>query len=131
MSGDTGEFRLAFFAREYEVSIAFYRALGFPVVEEWDRGSADRGMIFQVNGGMIETMALPPEDARGGGWDYDPPSGVTVAIEVNDVTELFKRVQARHLTVREGLKEQTWGHRSFQLTDPDGVCLYLFSKLRS
>jgi len=123
------DFRCAFFARDYEASLAFYGdGLGLETVDSWARGPDDRGTLFTAASGIIEVLALPHEPEAGGVWDRREPAGVTLVIEVSEVDRLFERVVEKGLTVKEPLTEQPWGHRSFVLEDPDGVSLYCFSK---
>ena len=124
-----GQFRYAFFARHYEATIAFYRDdLALPVMESWDRGPDDRGTLFQAAAGMVEVMAFPPQPEEDAPWDYRQPQGVWMVIEVEQVDQLYQRALARNLPLREGLKEQPWGHRSFMVSDPNGLTIYFFSR---
>lgn len=125
----TGQFRCAFHVRDYGASVAFYRdALGFPEIESWDRGPDDRGTLFSAAAGVVEVLALPSADRRGAPWDYRPPQGAMLVIEVESVDELYRRLAARKVSFATGLEDQPWGHRSFVLTDPDGVTIYFFSE---
>ena len=55
-----GEFRLVFYTRDYEATVAFYRdGLELPIVGGWDRGPEDRGTLFQAAAGIIETLQAP------------------------------------------------------------------------
>ncbi len=122
-----GEFRAAWFARDYEASVAFYRSgLELAVVEDWDRGPDDRGTIFEAGDGRIEILARPAQPDPGSAWDHRPPRGVTLVIERDDVEELFVRVEASGLAFNERLTTQPWGHLSFTVSDPDDVGIYVF-----
>src|SRR5712692_1878792 len=123
-----GQFRCAFHAKDYESTVAFYRdGLGLPVVETWDRGRDDRGTLFRAASGIVEVMALPHQKEEGSAWDYREPQGVMMVIEVENVDELHGRALARGLPVKERLKNQAWGHRSFIVSDPNGLAIYFFS----
>lgn len=122
------EFRTAYFARDYEANVAFYRdGLELPELESWDRGPSDRGTIFEAAAGRIEILALPEDRDEDSTWDYRAPAGVLLVIEIDDVEGLYERVQARGVPIKEALKTQSWGHRSFVVTDPDGLGLYFFT----
>jgi uncharacterized glyoxalase superfamily protein PhnB len=54
---------------------------------------------------------------------------VTLVLEVEDVAATFERAGARGLPLRTPLVDQPWGHRSFMVTDPDGVAVYVFTPL--
>jgi catechol 2,3-dioxygenase-like lactoylglutathione lyase family enzyme len=123
-----GEFRAAYFARDYEASVAFYRdGLELPVVESWDRGPDDRGTMFEAGGGRIEILALPADPDPESAWDHRPPQGVILVVERDEVDELFARVEARGVEIAEPLETQPWGHRSFVARDPEGMSVYLFT----
>lgn len=125
-----GEFRCAFFAADYERSLAFYGGgLGLERIESWDRGPDDRGTLFAAGGGVIEVLARPEAGVPEGPWDGVPPCGVVLVIEVADVRAAFERVRERRLKIREPLADLPWGHRAFYLEDPDGLVLYLFSEI--
>jgi catechol 2,3-dioxygenase-like lactoylglutathione lyase family enzyme len=118
----TGEFRFIFRARDYEASLAFYRdGLELPIVSSWDRGPAEKGTLFQAGSGIIEVLALAP------GAEYVPLQGGELAYEVKDVDEWYRRIQDKGLPIRGELADKPWGHRTFSLTDPDGMKVILFT----
>ena len=120
----TGEFRFIFRAQDYEASVAFYRdGLELPIVGSWDRGPAERGALFQAASGIIEVLALAP------GAEYVPPQGMELSYEVDDVDGWYRRVREKGLSIRGELADKPWGHRSFSLTDPDGIKVILYSSI--
>ena len=121
------QFRCAFFAQDYESTVAFYRDdLELPLAGSWDRGPDDRGTLVAAAAGVIEVLALP-QNRDESVWDYRPPQGLLIVIEVEDVDALYKRVVDKALPIREELMNQAWGHRSFRVSDPNGISLYFFS----
>jgi catechol 2,3-dioxygenase-like lactoylglutathione lyase family enzyme len=126
----TREFRCGFYARDYEETLAFYRdGLQLPVLQSWDRSPDDRGTLFAAASGIIEVQALPRQRVLTGVADTRPPQGVGLVIEVDDVDAWYQRAVQKGLPIAEGLVNQKWRHRSFRLTDPAGVGLYIFSKI--
>jgi catechol 2,3-dioxygenase-like lactoylglutathione lyase family enzyme len=120
-----GEFRLIFRVKAYEPSIAFYReGLELMIAHSWDRGADQRGTIFQAASGQIEILALPA------GRDYVPPQGLEIAYEVDDVDAWYRRIQQKGLPIESELTDKPWGHRSFSVTDPDGVKVVLYSIIK-
>ena len=118
----TGEFRFIFRAQNYEAAVTFYRdGLELPVVGSWDQGPAERGTLFQVASGIIEVLALVP------GRECVSLQGGELAYEVDDVDERYRRVQEKGLPIRGELADKPWGHRSFSVTDPDGIKVILYS----
>ena len=123
-----GQFRFAYFTTEYEPTIAFYRdGLGLPILESWDRGADDRGTIFSVASGLIEVLAMPTNRKSSDLWDARPPQGAFMVIEVDDVTKDYQRAVEKRLPIKQALTDQDWGHRSFCLTEPNGLTLYFFT----
>src|SRR5262245_10090123 len=123
-----GEFRFAYFTPLYEATVAFYRdALELPVTAAWDRHADDRGTVFRAASGMIEVLALP----SGGSshlWDDRPPQGAFMVIEVDQLEARYQRAIDQGLPIKQALKDQSWGHRSFCVCDPNGLTLYFFRK---
>lgn len=118
----TREFRIILRAMDYEKSVDFYNsALELRVLNSWDRGPAERGTIFQAAAGMIEVLATPP------GAEYTPPGPIEIAYEVEDVDAWYRHVQEKGIPIRGEIADKPWGHRSFSLTDPDGVKVIVYS----
>ena len=109
---------------DYEGSSAFYEdVLGFPIAETWDDPDG-RGTLFKAtDGAVIELVEDSPHHP------YEPPRGVTVAIEVPDVDALHGRVTAAGIIPTEALGNRPWGHRNFAIDDPSGLPLVFFSPL--
>ena len=125
-----GEFRFAFFARDYQRTLAYYRdGLELPILAAWDRGPDDAGTVFGAASGMIEVLKLPRRQETDSVWDYRAPQGAWIVVETDDVDAWYRRVLERGLPVKEPLTDQEWGHRSIRLVDPDGIELFVFSKI--
>jgi catechol 2,3-dioxygenase-like lactoylglutathione lyase family enzyme len=124
------EFRSAFFVRDYEASIWFYRdGLGFPVLESWNRGANDRGTMFVAASGIVEVLARPDQDEGSSPWDHRSPQGVMLVVEVDDAQRSHEHARAKGLPISSHLVRQPWGHLSFCVNDPDGLMLYLFQRV--
>jgi len=50
-----------------------------------------------------------------------------LAYEVDDVDEWYRRIQEKGLPIRGELVHKPWGHRTFSITDPDGIKVILYS----
>ena len=125
-----GEFRCAFFASDYASSLEFYRdGLELPIVDAWDRGPDDQGTVFGAASGLIEVLRLPRRREEDSVWDYRTPQGVMIVVETDDVDAWYERILAKGISVKEPLMDQEWGHRSFRIVDPDGIELFVFSKI--
>ena len=124
-----GQFRFSYFTRNYEATVSFYRDdLQLPVLESWDRNANDRGTLLAAASGMIEVLLWPEEPTAFHGWDDRPPQGAFMVIEVPDIERAFRRATERHLSIREELTTQPWGHRSFCIREPNGLIIYVFSE---
>lgn len=123
------QFRFCYFTPKYDETVAFYRdGLEFPLLEAWDRSPDDRGSLFQAAAGIVEVI-VRPKGPSSHLWDDRPPQGACMVIEVVDVDALHRRSVERRLPVTQGLTDQSWGHRSFCVREPNGLTLYLFSEL--
>ncbi|MFI5176465.1 MAG: VOC family protein [Terriglobia bacterium] len=49
-----------------------------------------------------------------------------MVIEVNDLEDRYRRAVEKGLPIQQELTDQEWGHKSFCLTDPNGLTLYFF-----
>jgi len=125
-----GQFRVGYFARNYDATVAFYReGLELEVIESWDRGADDRGTLFAAASGVIEVLAAPAKGESFGAFDARPPRGAFMVIESRDVEASYERAVAKQLPIKEPLTDQKWGHRSFCVTEPNGLILYFFRDL--
>jgi uncharacterized glyoxalase superfamily protein PhnB len=121
------QFRCAYATDKYTATVEFYRdGLCLAIVESWDRSDTDKGTLFKAASGIIEVV-LRSSDENHGEWESHRPQGFTIVIETDDVDDLYERLSGREINIIEGLKNQKWGHRSFRVSDPNGVSLYFYS----
>lgn len=114
------EFRLKLYPKDFLRVREFYeKTLGFEVVGNWDRGSHDQGVMFQVGESTLELLS--PEK------EHQPISGVGVSLAVPDVTSLWAELQ-NSATVIFALRHNSWGDTSFCIADPEGFELTFFEK---
>jgi hypothetical protein len=78
----------------------------------------DRGTLFGAASGMIAVLALPRSGEAPHLWDDRPPQGTFMVIEMDKVEERFQRINQKGLPIKQKLKDQAWGHRSFCICDP-------------
>ncbi len=118
----SGQFRLAFYAKDYEPTVDFYRdGLELPTLRRWDRGPDDKGTLFGAASGLIEVLQNPR------GREFVPPQGAWAYFEVDDIDHQYHRVLEKGLRVKQELATWPWGHRGFSVIDPNGLELVLFS----
>lgn len=116
----TGEFRLKLYPRDFDNTRSFYAdVLGFPVTKEWNRSEDDRGVMFDAGGTTLELLS--PEDG------YRPFAGFGLSLEVPNVHELWDQFRNEDF-ITFGLRHNDWGDTSFQISDPEGLRISLFTK---
>jgi len=127
----TKQFRFTYFTPLYDETLAFYsRCLTFPVLDAWDRSADDKGTVFGAASGRIEVLLQPLNpDSSDHFFDDRPPQGAFMVIEVDDVDAFHAKVSGAGIAMEEDLKDQSWGHRSFVVADPNGLKLYFYSEI--
>jgi predicted enzyme related to lactoylglutathione lyase len=79
------------------------------------RGDAGMNVVFPRRG-----LASLPGDQRD-----DPADGVILAFVVDDLEAEPARLTAEGVAITMPLREEPWGERAFQVTDPNGVIVQL------
>ncbi|MGH2963798.1 MAG: VOC family protein [Solirubrobacterales bacterium] len=119
----SGEFRFAYYAEDYEATISFYEDdLGFKVAHRWNRGSDDAGTLFSAASGLVEILRLPR------GQTFGRQRGAVV-IEVDDVDAWSDRLRQAAVSIDQQPTDKPWGHRDLVIHDPSGLRLVFFSPL--
>jgi len=106
-------------ARDYEASVAFYRALGLRQIVD----SAGRYARFECPGGA--TLSLHVEEGRHAGDSV-------VYFESDELDAWVERLRAAGILLESGPEDQSWGWREARLSDPAGnrLCLYRAGEFR-
>jgi catechol 2,3-dioxygenase-like lactoylglutathione lyase family enzyme len=114
----------------YDDTCNFYRnKLGLNLEHSWDRNEHDKGSLFKAGVGLIEVMHRPEdEEYRYAGIDYRIPQGIFMCIQVWNIDELFKKYKSRNIPFKQEIFDQTWGHRSFSVLEPNGLVLFFFQE---
>jgi uncharacterized glyoxalase superfamily protein PhnB len=79
------------------------------------REDAGMNVIFLRRG-----LASLPDDQRD-----DHAGGVILAFVVDDLEAQLARLSAEGVAITMPLREEPWGERAFQVTDPNGVIVQL------
>jgi predicted lactoylglutathione lyase len=108
-------------------SIAFYEGLGFAVDERWE----DQGTLLGVmmRSGRIQ-IGLNQDDWKKG-RDRKKGIGVRVSLSMptpQDVDELARRAKGAGLPLKSEPQDTEWNSRAFELVDPSGYLLTIFSE---
>ncbi len=116
----TLEFRLKLYPKDFDLVRSFYaETLEFPITHEWNSSDDNRGVMFDVGGTTLELLS--PEDG------YQPIVGSGLSLEVADVKELWEKFRSQDFITQE-LRHNSWGDTSFQIRDPEGFKISLFTK---
>lgn len=130
MKDKQGAFRFTYFTDKYLETCNFYKdKLGFNLEHSWDRNEHDKGALFKAGKGLIEVMHLPEDETyKYGALDYRVPQGVFMCIQVFNVDELFETYKSSRIPFKQVITNQSWGHRSFSVIEPNGLILFFFQE---
>lgn len=114
------EFRLKLCPKDFYKVRAFYEeTLGYPVIEEWDRGENEKGVMFDTGCATLELLS-PKQD-------FKPVQGTGISIEVQDVMELWKHLKDK-VDVEFEPRHNAWSDTSLRIKDPEGFQITFFTK---
>jgi catechol 2,3-dioxygenase-like lactoylglutathione lyase family enzyme len=130
------EFRFAFFARDFEKSVHFYRnILGMEPKDQWWDRKDGKGALLSAGGtAVIEIYGA----AEGETYEGPAPTAINLALRLKNasaVDDFHKRLAAIELDVLKGggqlepPQDRPWGHRSFIIHDPDGIAIHIYCEL--
>lgn len=130
MKNNKGAFRFTYFTDRYNETYSFYQnKLGFKLEHSWDRNEYDKGALFKAGLGLIEILFKPnDEEHRNAGLDYRVPQGVFMCIQVWNIDELFNMYKEIDVPFKQEVTNQSWGHRSFSILEPNGLVLFFFEE---
>src|SRR5262245_29650456 len=120
------EFRFAFYARDFEKSVSFYRdILGMKYLEGWDRED-DKGALLSAGGtGVIEIFGEP----QGKVYEGPNPVAVNLALRLENVSAVdtfYEELMAKGAENLRAPKDYAYGHHSFRILDPDNIPIYVY-----
>ena len=93
----------------------FYRdTLGLAVAREF--GPPEHpGVVFFLGNGLLEVS----------GQSHDPPRGLSLWLQVRDITTEHERLASAGVTVLRPPEQEPWGLVEMWIEDPDGVAIVL------
>ena len=108
-------------------SIAFYEALGFAIEERWEEKGTLLGVMMRA--GSTE-IGLNQDDWKKG-RDRTKGAGVRLAISVapGSVDGIAEKVRDAGITLKSEPQDTEWQSRAFELTDPSGYLLTVYSEV--
>lgn len=117
-------FRVQLLTDCYDELCAFYgKVLEFPVLVKRETVPGERVRVYGAAGGEIELI----EQAGAEAFCAD---GLLVQVEVKDVDAYWEKLRAAGADVPNGPEDRFYGHRDFQVKDPQGLTLKFFTPLK-
>ena len=110
---------------DLQKSIRFFEGLGFAVDEKWEDKGALIGVMLRA--GQAE-IGLSQDDWKKG---RDRQKGVGVRISLSttqNIDQLAKRVKDAGITLDSEVQDTEWGSRAFEVTEPSGFKLTIYSQ---
>ena len=110
---------------DLQKSIAFYEALGFAIDERWE----DKGTLLGVmlRAGKTE-LGLNQDDWKKG---RDRKKGIGMRLSISapgSVDEIAKRAKSAGIALTSEPRDTEWRSRAFEVSDPNGFLLTVFSE---
>ena len=110
---------------DLQKSIAFYEALGFAIDERWEEKGTLLGVMLRAGNSRI---GLNQDDWKKG-RDRKKGLGVRVSISTRgSVDEIAKRAKNAGIALTSEPHDTEWKSRAFEVSDPDGFLLTVFSE---
>ena len=111
---------------DLQKSIAFYEAFGFTIGERWEDQGTLQGVMMRA--GKTE-IGLNQDDWKKG-RDRQKGIGVRLAIQAvsGSVDDIAKRAKEAGITLKSEPRDTEWNSRAFEVVDPTGFVLTIFSE---
>ena len=112
---------------DLQKSITFYEALGFAIDERWEEKGTLLGVMLRAGKSQI---GLNQDDWKKG---RDRKKGIGVRLSIStstpgSVDEIAKRAKNAGITLKSEPRDTEWKSRAFELSDPSGFLLTIFSE---
>ena len=110
---------------DLQKSIKFYEALGFTIDERWEEKGTLLGVMMRA--GTTE-IGLNQDDWKKG-RDRKKGAGVRLSISTTrpHVDELATRARNAGITLKSDPHDTEWNSRAFEVNDPSGYLLTVYS----
>ena len=110
---------------DLQKSIAFYEALGFAIDERWE----DNGTLVGVMMRAGKTQIGLSQDDWKKGRDRKKGVGLRLALETTqNIDDIASRARSAGITLGKEPHDTEWKSRAFEVTDPSGFILTVFSE---
>ena len=119
-----GEIIPSFTVDDLQRSITFYEALGFKVDEKWEENGQLLGVMVRAGKSQI---GLSQDDWKKG-RDRKKGIGIRVMISTQqNIDEIAKRAKSAGIKLNSEPHDTEWKGRAFEVTDPSGFLLTVYS----
>ena len=110
---------------DLQKSITFYEALGFAIDERWEAEGTLLGVMLRAGTTQI---GLSQDDWKKG-RDRQKGIGVRLAFSTTqNVDEIARRAKAAGVQLKSEPHDTEWSSRAFEVTDPTGFLLTIYSE---
>jgi uncharacterized glyoxalase superfamily protein PhnB len=110
---------------DLQKSITFYEVLGFTVDERWEDNGTLLGVMLRAGKSQI---GLNQDDWKKG---RDRKKGIGVRLSIatlQNVDEIAKRARSAGITLKSEPQDTEWKSRAFEVIDPTGFLLTIYSE---
>lgn len=111
---------------DLQKSIAFYEALGFAIEDRWEEKGTLLGVMLRAGKTQI---SLSQDDWKKG---RDRKKGIGVRLSISttpgNVDEMAKRAKSAGITLKSEPHDTEWKSRAFEVADPTGFLLTVYSE---
>ncbi len=110
---------------DLQKSVTFYEALGFAIDERWEEKGTLLGVMLRA--GSIQ-IGLNQDDWKKG---RDRKKGIGVRLSIStrgSVDEIATRAKNAGITLKSEPRDTEWKSRAFEVSDPSGFLLTIFSE---
>ena len=110
---------------DLQKSIAFYQGLGFTIDERWEDNGTLLGVMLRAGKSQI---GLSQDDWKKG---RDRKKGIGIRLSISttqNVDEIAVRAKSAGIQLKSEPHDTEWKSRAFEVTDPSGFLLTIFSE---
>jgi len=113
--------RIVIKVSDYHRSFEFYHdILGLKLKSSWQRADS-WGALFFCGESLIELIWFPNGQGNNE-CNYIPEYSKTeIFLSVHDIDILYNRLKEYNQLKATGPADQSWGYRTFKITDPDNI----------
>ena len=110
---------------DLQKSITFYEGLGFTVDERWEEKGMLLGVMLRAGNSRL---GLNQDDWKKG-RDRQKGIGVRLSLSTSqNVDEIATRAKSAGITLKSEPHDSEWESRAFEVVDPSGFLLTVFSE---